>query len=138
MNPQIESFITAARTCVYQLWENASYVRRELPTVSLPESLRQEVETLCDTWLEAKHDALSELEEIAGAGEVESATLQDLANRCLRVQAILCDVIEPTDRVVRKVHEVARTDPGLRLAVLLVTESATNILQSTPEGPTSP
>lgn len=137
MNPETEEFIAAARACIYQLWENAAYVRRELPNVGLPDPLQREVETLCDTWLEAKHEALSGLDEIAGAMEAGSADLPDLAGRCRRIHAILGDVFEPTDRVVHQLQEAARENARLGLAALLVTESAANILHATPALPAS-
>ena len=137
MNPEIEEFITAARACIYQLWENAAYVRRELPNVGLPGPLQREVETLCYTWLAAKHEALSGLDEIAGAMEAGSTDQPDLARRCRRIHAILGDVFEPTDRVVQMLRQAAQENARLGLAALLVTESAANILHATPGLPPS-
>lgn len=137
MNAHIEEFITAARACIHQLLENAFYVRRELPNVGLPDALQREVEALCDTWLAAKHDALSDLDGIAEAMASAPGDLSNLASRCRRVHGILCDVLEPTDRVIQQLRQAAQENARLGLAALLVTESAANILQSTPPLPTA-
>ena len=137
MNTDIGEFITAARACTHQLLENALYVRQELPNVGLPELLQREVEALCDTWLAAKHDALSDLDGIAEAMESASGDLSSLASRCRRVHAILGEVFEPTDCVIQQLRQAAQANARLGLAALLVTESAANILRSTPGLPAS-
>jgi hypothetical protein len=48
---EITEFATAARECAMQMMENASYIRGEAPNVLMPESLRETVEALCETWL---------------------------------------------------------------------------------------
>ena len=137
MNADIGEFVTAARACIHQLLENAVYVRQELPNVGLPEALKHEVEALCDTWLAAKHDALNDLDGIAEAMESAPGDPPSLAARCRRVHGILGDVFEPTDRVIRQLRQAAQENARLGLAALLVTESAANILQSTPALPAS-
>jgi hypothetical protein len=137
MNAEIGEFITAVRACVHQLWENAAYVRRELPNVGLPEPLQRDVEALCDTWLAAKHDALTDLDGIAEAMESGPGEPSSLTNRCRRVHSILGDVFEPTDRVIQQLRQAAQENARLGLAALLVTESAANILRSTPALPAS-
>jgi hypothetical protein len=132
MNAEIEEFITAARGCAHELLENADYVRHELPNVGLPEPLQREVGALCDIWLAAKHDALTDLDGIAEAMELASGDLSSLASRCRRVHGIFCDVFEPTDRVIQQLRQAAQENARLGLAALLVTESAANILRSTP------
>lgn len=137
MNAAIEEFITAARACTHQLLENAVYVRQELPNVGLPEPLQRDVEALCDTWLAAKHDAMTDLDGIAEVMESASGDPSSLANRCRQVQSILGDVFEPTDRVIQQLRQAAQENARLGLAALLVTESAANILRFTPALPAS-
>jgi hypothetical protein len=135
MNTDIQEFIAAARTCIHQLLENSAYVRHELPNVGLPDPLRREVEALCDTWLEAKHDALTGLHELAEVAETADTTgsnVSDVANRCRQINGILGGVFEPTDHVVRQLREAALEDHRLGLAALLVMESARNIMITIP------
>jgi hypothetical protein len=132
MNTDIQEFIIAARTCIHQLLENSANVRHELPNVGLPDPLRREVEALCDTWLEAKHDALTGLHDLAEAADTAGCDGSALANRCRQIEGILGRVFEPTDRVVRQLREAASEDPRLGLAVMLVMESARNILVTLP------
>ncbi len=132
MNTDIQESITAARTCIHQLLENSAYVRHELPTVGLPDPLRREVEALCDTWLEAKHDALTGLHELAETADTAGSSNSDLANRCRQINGILGGVFEPTDHVVRQLRKAAFEDPRLGLAALLVMESARNIMITMP------
>jgi hypothetical protein len=135
MNTDIQEFITAARTCIHQLLENSAYVRHELPTVGLPDPLRREVEALCDIWLEAKHDALTGLHELAEVAETADTTgsnNSDLTNRCRQINGILGGVFEPTDHVVRQLRKAAFEAPRLGLAALLVMESARNIMITMP------
>ncbi len=132
MKTDIPEFITAARACVHQLLENAVYVRRELPNVDLPDPLRREVEALCDTWLEAKHDAFTGLIELAEAADTDGSDATDLANRCRQIDGILVGVFAPTDHVVQRLQEAAAENPALGLAAILVTESARNIIITYP------
>jgi hypothetical protein len=132
MNADIEEFITAARACTHQLLENAAYVRQELPNVGLPDPLRRDVEKLCDTWLDAKHDALSSLHELAEAADTNGADDSALVKRCRQIHGILGGVFEPTDHVVRQLRAAAFEDPRLGLATMLVMESARNIMITLP------
>ena len=127
MNTDIQNFITAARACIQQLLENAAYVRKELPNVGLPDPLRNDVDSVCDTWLEAKHDALTGLHEIAEVLESRTVGAYDLVEGCRRIHSTLGDVFEPTDRVVQQLRQAAFEDPRLGLAALLVMESVRNI-----------
>lgn len=132
MKTDIQEFITAARACIHQLLENSAYVRQKLPNVDLPDPLRREVEKRCDTWLDAKHDALSGLHELAEAADTNGADDSALVNRCRQINRILGGVFEPTDHVVRQLREAVFEDPRLGLAAMLVMESARNIIITLP------
>ena len=122
-------FAACARECAVQMLSNAMYVQRELPNVQMPDALRARTQEVCGALIGTKHDLITELGEIdelvAGDGTDEA-----IAVRVERIVAWILEDLKALHDVVMAVDEESRRDPGVGLASLLVTESATNVFNA--------
>lgn len=127
-NPKLLNFTTTARECAMQMMLNAAYIQRALPTIEVPEEIQAEIESLCETLIGTKHDIMTEVFELD-----ESATNSAAGSDFPQVQRIMRWIAEARgdiDQVVRSLQAKASENPKLFLVSLLVTESATNILNA--------
>lgn len=127
-NPKLLTFTTAARECAMQMMLNAAYIQRQMPTVEVPDEIRAEIESLCETLIGTKHDIMTEVFELDEAAS-DSAAVSALP-QVQRIMRWIADTRGEIDRVVRSLQSKARENPELFLAALLVTESGTNILNA--------
>lgn len=122
------SFPEAARRCALQMMLNAEFIRRELPALTLPEDLRVQIEAQCDDLMATKHDVFSALAEMTLLESVPESKLS-------QIFVWIVSAIRSLDELVRDLAQKADHDPRLSLVLILVMESATNILHWLPERP---
>jgi hypothetical protein len=127
-NPKLLTFTTAARECAMQMMLNAAYIQRALPTIEVPEEIQAEIDSLCQTLIGTKHDIMTDVFEVN-----ESTTTAAAGSDSPQVDRIinwLAEARGDIDGVVRSLQAKAHENPKLFLVSLLVTESATNILNA--------
>jgi hypothetical protein len=124
----VRSAMFAAHACGVTLRDNAAYIQEELPNVSLTPERRAEIEAFCLN--AAKHDMLGEIFDIE---EVLASSTPDSALIRSRVEVViswLCADISRMDALVHSLQADCEVDPAYGLGSLLVTESATNVLDA--------
>jgi len=125
----VEAALEAGGKLARELLGNVLYVKGELPNVDLPGALRSRVEGLCESLIGAKHDAFSELTEVAEAlesgGDVTAAQ-----ERLARIEAWMVSELRRIGPVVDALDGASLAKPDCRLAYVLVAESMANVLGS--------
>jgi hypothetical protein len=109
--------------------ENASYVQRELPNVVIADALRSQTAEVCDAMVGTKHNIISELFEIDELlkSDAKSAIISSRLARSIRW---LWEDISRLDQVVMALRAKSQRDETFTLALILVEESAANILNA--------
>jgi hypothetical protein len=122
-------FAACGRECAEQMLSNAMYVQQELPKVRMSDALRAQTQDICGTLIGTKHDLITELLEIDElvAGD---ATDEEIAARVERMVEWTFADLKALHEVVLALDEDGRRDPEMELAVTLVMESATNVVNA--------
>jgi hypothetical protein len=108
--------------------ENASYIERELPNVTLPDDLRAQATELCSNLIGTDFDIISELfdfDDILSAPTPDAAVV---ATRIERIVRWLSRDLPKMHQLIAAVQSAAETNPDYGLACMLLTESAATIL----------
>jgi len=107
--------------------ENAGYIERELPALSLEESLRGPAGQMCSQLVGTKHDIMTEIGELDEllAGE---PTQERMATYIERIVRWLGDDMKQMHELVTTLDAAAQRDERNAGAFVLVSESAINIL----------
>ena len=121
-----ERFYMAARECASQMMDNANYIRQHLAEVSLPKDTVDHIDTLCQFLLATHQKAMSAMADLSGWSEAT----EDLRRQ--QVEQMVQLLSEPLARMNSLINDlsVGPADPRFFLGRLLVTESATNILNA--------
>ena len=118
--------VSAIRDCALVMLENASYIRRELPNVEMPEALRSQTAAVCDSMIGTKHDVVSEVFEIDELLNSKTDRAEVLS-RIGRVIRWLREDISRMHQVVMALREDSRKNRHHTLGLILVQESTANI-----------
>lgn len=62
----IRSFLVQVRDRAMQMMENGAFIQKELPSLRMPDALRQKLDALCENLIGTKHDLIDEIFEIGG------------------------------------------------------------------------
>jgi hypothetical protein len=125
--PQLLAFSHAARECAMQMMLNATYIQRELPTLDLPEQINAKIKTMCDSLIDTKHDVMTELFELADETQTDASKVP---GKVQRIVQWLSEPIGEMHQLVIDLQASPETNSRLFTTFLLVTESATNILNA--------
>lgn len=121
--------LSAIRNCANLMLENASYIQGELPNVEMNGTLRSQTVEICGSMVGTKHDVVSELFEIDEL--LESKTdWGTISSRLDRVMSWLWQDISKTHQLVMALREDSENNKNHTLSLILVQESATNILNA--------
>ena len=136
MNSQqhARQFTADTHACAMQMLENAAYIQKELPALDMPESLRTQIVELCAGLIATKHDLIHELGELDGF--LESAPYQ-IEPWMERLHRWIRESVVSIDRCVQAVDEAVTNGTASDLVLMLVMESATNIMDAIPSLPES-
>lgn len=130
----IHRFLGEAHQCAMQMMENGTYILKQLPTLQMPDGLRQQLEALCAELLSTKHDLIHEIHEVS---ELAVTSPDDPAIRTAIDR--MCQWINEANGTfktgVDAVHEAMARGEVDGLLLLLLTESGVNILRATPRYP---
>ena len=130
----IRRFLAEARNCAMQMMEDGSYIQKELPSLSMPDDLREKLNALCASLIGTKHDLIHEIFEI---DELLTASPESLsiARSIERVRHWILEEVDSFNGGVVQVQEAVQegiADPSLQL---LLMESGFNILKTVPTAP---
>jgi hypothetical protein len=130
----ISSYLEKSMQCAMQLLENGSYILKELPSLRMPDALREQIETLCGELISMKHDLVHEVyevEELIAFIKANSVIVSHLKMMDGWLDEITVSYKECVD-CVRAAVTNGEADPLLKL---LLEESGCNILLSMPGPP---
>ncbi len=125
----IQEALSAIHDCALIMLENASYVRRELPNVVVADPLKSQTAEVCDAMVGTKHDVISELFEIDELLKSD-AEVAIISSRLARSIRWLWEDISRLHDVVMALRADSQKDQNYSLALILVEESAANILNA--------
>lgn len=125
----LQPFLQAARHCAMQMVQNAAYIQKEAPTVAWSEGMLEKVQTVCASLIGTKHDILTEVVELGALAETPLAP-SELKHRIERIKNWLGESIMELHDLVTSLRATAETNPVYSLGVMLIGESAVNILNS--------
>ena len=125
----VHAVMTEARNCALVMLESATYIKRELANVRMNDALRTQTEQVCTALVGTKHDIMSELfelDELLGS-EASGSVIRSRVNRIVQW---FRDDITRMHQLVMNLGSANKQDPVCGLAYVLVSESATNILNA--------
>jgi hypothetical protein len=125
----VQEALSAIRDCALIMLENASYVQRELPNVVIADPLRSQTAEVCDAMVGTKHDIISELFEIDELLKLDAESTI-ISSRLARSIRWLWEDISRLHQVVMALRADSQKDENYTLALILVEESAANILNA--------
>jgi len=128
-SPGVQEALSAIRDCALMMFENVSYVQRELPNVEIDDSLRSQTGEVCDAMVGTKHDIISELFEIDELLKSD-AELAVISSRLTRSIRWLWEDLSRLDLLVMALRADSQKNENHTLALILVEESAANILNA--------
>ena len=122
----LQSFINEAQGCAQNFFENANYIQKELPNVTMTENLRQSTSRMCDTLKTTRDDVFAEIQTWKGT----SFSWHEFSHRIDKVVNTLSRDINELHALATSLRVQTDIDQRSGLASMLVEESATNIYQS--------
>ena len=124
----LKEFKFKAERCAHEMLNNAANVTKELPSLQISDAHRAEIVQICSDLIGNKHDVISELFEMDELDPIEDKNA--LIVRVQRIKSWLGECLPVLHTLVQSLELQSTTQPGYRLAFLLVAESATNILHA--------
>jgi hypothetical protein len=125
----VRAVMSAARRCAFAMLENATYIQRELPRVTLDADLRAQAVRVCEQLIGTKHDILSEVDEL-DAVLAHGGSPEEIAKYRERIVRWLGEDVADLHELVLAVHAAEKRDPAFGTASVLITESAANIVRA--------
>jgi hypothetical protein len=103
----------------------------------MPENIRESVAALCDTWIGTKHDVMNELFVLHELIDSPNPPTETIDSKCRVIQRMLGEPATLSAQVVNALQETCETEPACELALMLLMESAANVLNAIPAWPTT-
>jgi len=110
--------------------ENGAYIETELPNMELPSGFHAKVKHVCSDLLGTKYDVIHEIfdiDELLGSSPQDDAAIN---SRIGRIVDWLSEPIREMHELVQELQPASRNDHRYGLTFVLITESATNILNA--------
>ena len=125
----VHAVITEARSCALVMLERATFIQSELANVQMNDALRKQTEQVCTALIGTKHDIITEVDEL---DELLSskASASVIRSRVNLIVEWLRDDITQIHKLVMDLKSASKQDPACILALVLVAESTTNILNA--------
>lgn len=114
-----------------QMMENATYIHKELPSLSMPQSSRDELNALCTSLISTKHDVMHEIIEINELVMV-SPDSPAIAAGIERISNWFSKEVFSFDTSLSKVRQAVEAGQADVIATMLLMENGVNILTSIP------
>jgi len=134
-DPQIiHRFLSETRTCAMQMMENATYIKKELPSLTMPDALRAQITATCDGLIGTKFDLISATFDILELMD-SSPDNASLGRRMESIRGMIDEEKMAFHACVLSATDAIKTGDADALVSLLLTESGLNILTSAPKFP---
>ncbi len=133
-SPELTRFVGETHAFAIQLMRNAAYIQKELPSLDMPDSLREQITTLCSDLIGSKHDLISEATELEEAMD-EGANPDRISRRVKMILEWVQNDVSSIHGCVSTVRDAVEEGTTPAIVSVLITESATNILNVTPSFP---
>jgi len=127
--PAVDGVIGAIRDCALIMFENATYIQRELPSIEMSTALKSETAEACELLVGTKYDVISELFEIEELLE-SKPDWGLLSSRIDRLITWLSSNLPRLHQLVMALREDSQKNLRHTLSLVLVQESAVNILNA--------
>jgi len=124
------SFLSQARQCAMAMLDNGAYIESELPNVELPKGLHAKAKQVCSDLIGTKHDVIHEIFDIDDLLETLPQDDDAISSRIQRIVDWLSEPIREMHELVQELQSASRNDHKYGLTFVLITESATNILNA--------
>ena len=125
----VYDFVAQARNCALVMGDNANYIRIELPNVEMTTALRAQTELLCTSLLATQIEVMGELVALSDLPRSESPAAVT-RSRVRHIVQLCREEVGRVDDLVVALQTASDQDGAYALASVLVTESATNILNA--------
>lgn len=133
-SPDLIRFAGETHACAMQMMGNAAYIQKELPSLEMPDSLRDQIAELCSDLIGSKHDLVSEVIELEEE-MVANASLDRITSRVKMILRWIQDDVASIRQCVGAINEAVGSGTASSGVALLVMESAVNIFKTTPAWP---
>lgn len=133
-SPELIRFACETQDCAMQMMANAAYIQNELPNLEMPDSLRDQITTLCSDLIGSKHDLVTEGTELEEA-MADDASLDRISRRVKMILGWIQDDVSSIHECAGAVNEAVKCGTVDAIVAMLIMESAANILNSTPAWP---
>ncbi len=133
-SPELIRFACETQDCAMQMMANAAYIQNELPNHEMPDSLRDQITTLCSDLIGSKHDLVSEVTELEEA-MCDDASLDRISRRVKMILGWIQDDASSIHQCVKAVNDAVECGTAPSIVDMLIMESAANILNATPAWP---
>ncbi len=133
-SPEISRFASGIHACAMQMLYNASFIQKELPSLEMPDSLRDQITKLCSDLIGSKHDLIDDSIELEEA-MVEGASHARLIERVKTILRWIQNDVSSIQECVEAINEAVKSGIAPSIVATLVMESAANILNAIPALP---
>lgn len=130
----IHRFLNETRDCAMQMMQNAAYIQKELPSLTMPDPLRAKIMAACDELIGTKHDLIHDVFEISELME-NSPEPAELGRRVESIKGMIFEATMTFHDCVRSVPDAIKAGHADALVSILLTESGFNILNAVPTYP---
>jgi predicted DNA-binding protein len=126
----IRLFLVQVRDCAMQMMENGAFIQKQLPSLRMPDALRQKLDAFCENLIGTKHDLIHEIFEIDGLLDDSPENLA-IAQGIERIRQWVFESIMEIDDCVNEVQRAVGLGEADGLLSILLMESGRNILSVT-------
>jgi hypothetical protein len=127
----LRSFIAEAETCARTMLENAAFIDGELPSIQVPDAIREQTVATCDALSDTAHQVISDLLAVVADNAFHSTEeVSGLQARIGRTMRRLRSAILQFHRLVLTLDAAREETADYMLAVILISESGANILNA--------
>jgi hypothetical protein len=132
----INRFLMEARACAMQMMQNGAYIQEELPSLTMPDALRQSLQELCANLISTKHDIIHEIHEADDLLKSDpDSGLLDL--NLTNIRNWILESVGEMNQGVEAIQRAVTEGQADGILFMLVAESAMNVLHTLPAFPES-
>ena len=122
--------IAAVRNCAMAMFSTASFIRHELPFVTIADVHRAEAEAVCDAYAGSKHDFLADLADLSLALVAGAIDEREAIRRLDRINAWMRDALFAMRHLVRGLHDALDEEKHNSDAYILISDCEANVLNA--------
>lgn len=131
---EINRYLTESRDCAMQMLQNAAFIQKELPSLAMPDGLREEIAKLFDDLISTKHDLIGQISECYEllAEDSDAPRIGKMINQ---MHQWMSRSVESIQECVAAIQQSIAQGTAAPVLGMLVMESAVNIIKAVPALP---